>query len=106
MKTQLKKLFSMNLALLMLVMLAVPAQAAGDSYRISVGNTVFWSNEDRSGPGWTYTAEDHSLELTDYSGGEIRKKILQKSTKQFKNKSVLWRGRKSTPFFSVLLVFH
>lgn len=45
---------------------------AGTGYSISVGSTYFTSDEDRSGSGWSYDAEDHALYLNGYRGSSIR----------------------------------
>lgn len=45
---------------------------AGTGYTISVGSTYFTSDEDRSGSGWSYDAEDHALYLSGYRGSSIR----------------------------------
>ena len=45
---------------------------AGTGYSISVGNTYFTSDENRSGSGWSYEAEGHALYLNGYQGSSIR----------------------------------
>ena len=45
---------------------------AGTGYSISVGSTYFTSDENRSGSGWSYDAEDHALYLNGYRGSSIR----------------------------------
>lgn len=45
--------------------------AGGDPYHIGVGDTAFYSNVDKSGAGWAYTAADHTLTLDGYQGGGI-----------------------------------
>lgn len=44
--------------------------ADNESYVISVGDTSFYSNETKSGKGWTYDGNGR-LELNDYVGGKI-----------------------------------
>ena len=98
MTAQIKKLISLNLALLMLIMTGIPAYAqeptqqlvleaqkqpreevsasldlfAGSGYLISVGGTTFTSDQDKQGTGWKYTASNTRLDLTDYKGTGIR----------------------------------
>ena len=42
------------------------------AYRISVGNTSFWSDEDKQGSGWTYSASINRLSLNGYFGSGIK----------------------------------
>lgn len=95
-----KKLLCLNLALLLALMLALPAAASvrtgypekqppanrftavpvggitplsdeAEAYNIYVDGTTLSSDTDASGAGWTYTAATNTLALSSYNGGEI-----------------------------------
>lgn len=106
MTTQKRKIISLNLALLFVLLAALPTGAveteqtspqdlketllaqrldeiaapaeeegaelfAQEPYLLWVGTTVFYSDQDKSGSGWTYTADDHTLTLDGYQGSGI-----------------------------------
>ena len=73
-----RRLGALNLALLLIFLMAAPVQAAplasagsssGESYRIFVGDERFWSDETASGNGWSYA--DGTLTLNGYQGEDI-----------------------------------
>ncbi len=68
------RLIALNLVLLLLLpaIFVARAQAADDSFWITVDGVRFQSNTDKSGSGWTYNADGQSLSLNGYNGGEIR----------------------------------
>ena len=79
-----KQLIALNLALLLLGLTTAPVLAAerlenkiisqnsfNVPYVIMVDGTIFHSDRDTSGEHWSYTAENHQLTLTNYSGGSI-----------------------------------
>lgn len=45
--------------------------SAEEPYLVRVGETVFDSDQDKSGAGWTYTAADHTLTLDNYRDSGI-----------------------------------
>ncbi|HWP79628.1 MAG TPA: InlB B-repeat-containing protein [Candidatus Acidoferrum sp.] len=47
-------------------------EALSNPYRIYVGSTSFYSNQNASGTGWEYTASNNRLILDGYSGSSIR----------------------------------
>lgn len=99
MTAQIRKLISLNLALLMFIMAGFPVYAqepvqqmvleaekqpredvsasldllgSTSGYLISVDGTSFTSDKDQEGTGWKYSASGKKLELTDYTGKGIR----------------------------------
>ena len=70
MNETLRKLLSLNLALLLVILSICPVFADTPlSYRVTVNGTTFMSDDTRSGAGWSY--QDGELILTDYNGSGI-----------------------------------
>ena len=68
------KLCTIGLSLLIPLLAITPAFAVDETapYGIIVDGTTFQSNENASGSGWTYSATQGSLSLSNYTGGTIQ----------------------------------